>query len=556
MSWSTLLDRRGFVRIVVVVWALVYLPHLGTRTMRLEEGRRSLIAREMLDSGDFIRPTIYRETYLYKPPLFNWMIAVGGWAMGDVSPLASRIPSVLGALGCALVALVFAPQSLDRRTRSLAALFVLSSSTLLDKGTLGEIDASLCLMVALAFKFWWDGNRPDRQTMGSWVLAGLLLGLSGLHKGPTGPSIFYLTIVPYMVWAGRLRRLVSVGHLVCLLLMAAPSLAWTAALVQRGVVPVSDLIMIWGGQLGARDAAATISEPGTRVTRLLNHYAEFGPLVLGMFFPGVLWLIFGFRRRWCAERDVPEDLRKFLVCGVFWPFLAYFLYPESRARHLMPAFFAAAVLAAVVVMAIARRPGPWGPRGHRSGLMLSWAPLVVTALGVILAAVEYPVGLPAALAGLVVGFVWAFLSARVTRATPPEAGPITLAVTIINIPLVVWFVANLVVVPWRAPMMTTHHAKELSAKVPQDETIYTTRTFPGKGEGFYNIHFHLARNYRAAKDLDVLRQAAPCIAVITPFEREELEATGMEIEEIGRAGSTTNRAMEVHVVRLKRRPDK
>jgi hypothetical protein len=292
------------------------------------------------------------------------------------------------------------------------------------------------------------------------------------------------------------------------------------------------------------------------LTRLLNHYAEFGPLVLGMFFPGVLWLIFGFRRKWCTERDVPEDLRRFLVCGVFWPFLAYFLYPESRARHLMPAFFAAAVLAAIVVMANARRPGAWGPRGHRTGLVLSWAPLVITALGVIFAAVEYQTGLPAAVAGVAFGFAWSWLSARITRATPPEAGPITLAVTIINIPLVVWFVANLVVVPWAAPKMTTQRAVELSAKLPKDEAIYTTRTFPGHGEGFYNIHFHLARNYRPVHDLDTLRRAAPCIAVVLPHERHELEASGMEVEEIGRAGSTVNRAMEVHVIRLKNPPGK
>src|SRR5207248_10095383 len=121
MTWTTLLHRRGFVFVLVAVWALAYLPNLGLRTLRLEEGRRATPAREMLASGDFVRPTIYGETYLSNPPLYYWMTAAVGAILGEVTPLAVRIPSVLAALGCALIAYRFAPRSLDRPTRSLAA---------------------------------------------------------------------------------------------------------------------------------------------------------------------------------------------------------------------------------------------------------------------------------------------------------------------------------------------------------------------------------------------------------------------------------------------------
>ena len=64
MTWPALLERRSFVWILVAVWALAYLPHLGTRLMRLEEGRRATPAREMLQTGDFVHPTLYGKTYL------------------------------------------------------------------------------------------------------------------------------------------------------------------------------------------------------------------------------------------------------------------------------------------------------------------------------------------------------------------------------------------------------------------------------------------------------------------------------------------------------------
>src|SRR3954447_8329434 len=193
------LDGRRFVPVLVVVWALAYLPNLGARDLRLEEGRRATVAREMLASGDFVRPTLYGDTYLHKPPLFPWLVAAAGAILGGVSPLAARLPSALAALGCALVARRFAPDVLDRRTRNLAALLTLGTATLLDKGTLGEIDATLCLLVAGALKCWWDGDRPDGQTSGSWLSVGLLLGAAGLLKGPAGPALFYLTVGPFLV---------------------------------------------------------------------------------------------------------------------------------------------------------------------------------------------------------------------------------------------------------------------------------------------------------------------------------------------------------------------
>src|SRR5262245_12226171 len=261
MTWPALFDRRWFALVIVAAWALAYLPHLGTRDLRLEEGRRATPAREMLDSGDFIRPTIYGDTYVNKPPLYFWLVAACGAALGDVTPLATRIPSVVAALGCALVALRFARDVLDRRTRSLAALFVLSAAALLDKGTLGEIDVPLALVVALALKIWWDGDRPAGQTVQSWVAAGCLLGIAGLLKGPEGPAIFYLTVVPYMFWQRRSARLLTAGHGLCLVVSLLPAVAWVAALTMCESITSTELLGVWMHQLGAGSGPGAVIDP-------------------------------------------------------------------------------------------------------------------------------------------------------------------------------------------------------------------------------------------------------------------------------------------------------
>lgn len=546
MSWPAALDRRGFAALLVAAWALAYLPHLGTRPLRLEEGRRATPAREMLATGDFVRPTLYGHTYLSKPPLYFWLVAATAEALGEVTPLATRLPSVLAALGCALVALRFAPDVLDRRTRALAALFVLSSSTLLDKGTLGEIDPTLCLLVALALKCWWDGNGPDRQTPGSWMAVGLLLGMAGLLKGPAGPALFYMTVGPYLAWQRRLGRLFTAGHAACLALAVLPAAAWVACLLERGVISGPHLLATWAHQLGARGSVGVPEDPDAHA-HAVAHYVGFLPLLAGMFFPAVVWLPFALRPKWSEARGLPEDLRRFLVCGVLGPAAAFYLYPEARPRHMMPSVFPAAVLAAMAVSGLTRRPGAWSGLARRGGMLLALAPAVLGVLAVGLAVGVYPAGVWLAGVALAVGAGWSWRAFRLARDTSVEGGTISLAVGLSGMAVAAWFAVNLVVVPWQAPTAVTQTAIAVAERLPPGEPVYTTRRFPETGEGYYNLQFHLARDVRGT-DLDGVRRAAPCLAVVTPEERAELEAGGWAVAELGRIGGRGVR--EVWVVRV------
>lgn len=471
------IDRRGFVVALVAAWAVAYLPHLGTRDLRLEEGRRATVAREMLASGDFVRPTLYGDTYLHKPPLFPWLVAAASVLTGEVNPLATRLPGVLAVLGCALVALRFAPDVLDRRTRALAALLVLGTSALLDKGTLGEIDATLGLVMAGALKCWWDGYRPDGPTSRSWLLVGLLLGLAGLLKGPAGPALFYLTVGPFLVWQRELWRLFTFGHVGCLVLAVLPAVAWVAELLDRGVVSGPHLFAVWAHQVGAGAAVGAPADPEAR-SHLIGHYVGFLPQLAGMFFPAILWLPAAIR---CRADGPADGLRRFLLCGVVAPAIAFYVYPEARPRHLLPVAFPAAVLGAVVAVRTGRQ---------------------------------------------------------------------RVAVGLAGTMLVGWALFNAVVVPWRAPLAPTRRAlADVCEPLPLTAPVYTTRTFPVTAEGYYNLQFHLARDVRAA-DLERLKQVAPCLAVVTPAERAELEAGGWIVDKVARL-TARGGPPEVQVVRLR-----
>ena len=68
------MSRGRALLIVLLVWAAIYLPRLGSLEIKSEEGRRILPAVTMLQTGNYLVPQIGSEPYFRKPPLVNWFM--------------------------------------------------------------------------------------------------------------------------------------------------------------------------------------------------------------------------------------------------------------------------------------------------------------------------------------------------------------------------------------------------------------------------------------------------------------------------------------------------
>src|SRR6266478_3226311 len=77
--------------VVLVVGA--YFTRMTALSVRGEESRRGLIAREMLATGDWIVPRCQGIPLFSRPPLQNWLIAAVAVVRGDVDLVALRFPS-------------------------------------------------------------------------------------------------------------------------------------------------------------------------------------------------------------------------------------------------------------------------------------------------------------------------------------------------------------------------------------------------------------------------------------------------------------------------------
>ena len=108
------MSRVASLSIVLLCWAAIYLPGLGSLEIKGEEGRRILPAVTMIETGNYLVPQVGSEPYYRKPPLVNWLVAASFKLTGVRNEWTARLPSALCVLAVALAFLTIARSSLAR----------------------------------------------------------------------------------------------------------------------------------------------------------------------------------------------------------------------------------------------------------------------------------------------------------------------------------------------------------------------------------------------------------------------------------------------------------
>src|ERR1700758_3579787 len=91
-------SKRSSLLVILLVWAALYLPALGSLAIKGEEGRRVLPGITMLQTGNYLVPQVGGETYFRKPPLINWLAAASFKIFGCQNEWTARMPSVVCVL--------------------------------------------------------------------------------------------------------------------------------------------------------------------------------------------------------------------------------------------------------------------------------------------------------------------------------------------------------------------------------------------------------------------------------------------------------------------------
>jgi 4-amino-4-deoxy-L-arabinose transferase-like glycosyltransferase len=349
------------------------------------------IARNMLDSGDWVTPHLAGVAYLEKPPLKYWLIAIAFKLFG-VHDWAARLPVALSAaLLCWLVFRIGA-WAFSTSSGTVAGLALATSVGLFlfTRVQLSEVMIAFTIALAMwAFLRALDDTEPHRDAWSGVMAAAIGVGL--LLKGliaavfPVAAALLFLAFTRQLFLQETWRRIHPFRGVLIVLAIAAP---WHILATLRNP-PYFDLTMRSGpGQYHGFFWFYFVNEHVLRFLNLryphdyntvprawfwLFHLLWLFPFSL--FFPAVETLSF-------KAVDRASRMRLLCLCWVGF-LLIFFTFSSTQEYYSLPCYPALALLLGSALTGEGARTRQW-VRGGMIALA-TVATLAASAIAFILA---------------------------------------------------------------------------------------------------------------------------------------------------------------------------
>jgi len=199
-----------------------------------DEPRYAWIAREMVETHDWITPRLYGKPWFEKPPLLYWAAGLCFKWFG-VSEAAARLPSAVSALLATLVIGWLALRLYGGETARWALLMLPTTIGMIGFSHAAATDmpfsamltiAMVCAAVVLGLTR--NENTPilPRTPWLALVLFGLFLGLAVLAKGPAGLILCGGAVFFWALFTRRWRDTLRLLHPVAIASFCATALPW------------------------------------------------------------------------------------------------------------------------------------------------------------------------------------------------------------------------------------------------------------------------------------------------------------------------------------------
>jgi 4-amino-4-deoxy-L-arabinose transferase-like glycosyltransferase len=192
------------------------------------DAAQAQIARNMIESGNWITMRLDGVLYLEKAPLKYWLIA-GSFAIFGVHDWAARLPIALAAIALCWVVARMGAWAFSERAGFYAGLMLATSAGLFLFTRVMIPDVMLTLAIALAIWSFLRALDEEEPRPGLWAIvlaaslaAGVLVkGLVGIVL-PAGGAFFYLALTRRVFDLRSWRRLRPASGLLIFLAIAAP----------------------------------------------------------------------------------------------------------------------------------------------------------------------------------------------------------------------------------------------------------------------------------------------------------------------------------------------
>ncbi|MBE2280060.1 MAG: glycosyltransferase family 39 protein [Ignavibacteriaceae bacterium] len=181
------LDTKKIIAGLIIIHSLLFIPFLGTvRLFDWDEINFAECAREMIETGDYLRVYIDYEPFWEKPPLFFWFQVVSMKIFG-VTEFAARLPNALTGIISAVMLFVIGSRFKDNKFGLLWVLAYTGSVLPYFYFRSGIIDPVFNLFMFLSVIYAFSAfKREELKPLKYAVVSGIFSGLAVLVKGPVG----------------------------------------------------------------------------------------------------------------------------------------------------------------------------------------------------------------------------------------------------------------------------------------------------------------------------------------------------------------------------------
>ncbi|MEX0589542.1 MAG: glycosyltransferase family 39 protein [Xanthobacteraceae bacterium] len=417
LDWLTASHRRAALALLIIALICLLPGFASLPVTNRDESRFAQPARQMIETGDYIDIRLQEQSRQRKPIGIYWLQAGAtraaealGFDNARNRIVFYRVPSLLAAIGSALLTYWAALAFVTRRYAFLAAFGLATSILLGVEARIATIDGALLLTAVAAqgalarvYLVWPPNASPRHQ----WKHAAIFwTGIAGsiLLKGPIIPAIVILTAASLCVADRRWRWLLR--------LKPAAGIFWTLLLVMPWFLAIAwrsdDFFQQWPG----RDL----------MSRLLSGAeGHWGP-------PGYFWLLFwvcfwpaaalapmATAFAWAHRRE--PELRS-LIAWIVPGWLMFEIVVTKLPHYVLPLYPGIAILIALAL----ERKAP--PDGWTKGTTFLWPVVaILLSVGVAVLAIMFEGRFgraywPAAAIAIVLAALawWRFLIGQIERA--------------------------------------------------------------------------------------------------------------------------------------------
>ena len=311
-----------------------------------DEGSNAEAAREMLETGDWISPTLNYEPRFAKPAFTYWLIS-GSYSLFGVNEFAARFPSAFSGLCVVLLQYAFVFRWLGAPLALLSSIMLLLNPEFLAINRMVITDPELVVFTTLAGYSFWTALQSSVKNGRWWFVSFYFaMGFGMLVKGPVGIIIPLVGVIPYLTltrqWKAFWRQGFPLIGIALVILVAAP---WYLAMFQIHAEAYWD--------------AAQANTTGRFMSPMEGHGGTllfYVPILLLGFFPWSAFLpsvLYQSLKKWKTYWNgqafaLPEHNLEFFLSLWVVGLLVFFTLSATRLPHyIYPLFPAAALLVAM-----------------------------------------------------------------------------------------------------------------------------------------------------------------------------------------------------------------